>query len=208
MSTDLYPLLREFRSPAMRTFPLLVAVLISLVFANGCALTRYPIDASAVERARHGLSQSDERDRYYALDEWDDDDTKEELPERGSVFVGELLAIFPGMFVHGLGHLYAGDKQTFRRLSRMGQFGYLLLGVGGGTIAGAYLIDDKEVLGDDFSQPVAYGLYATGGAAAGGGLVYFLSAWIYDIVDTPRAVRSRGRPPARTPFVDSLDVFD
>ncbi len=164
---------------------------------SGCGLGGRAIDFTSVAQARAGLEHP--RDRL-PLDE-------EEMPEReprevGSVFVGELLAIFPGLFVHGLGHYYAGDYRTATRLFRIGEFGYLLTAVGGGVGVGGYYLDRSS--GSNW-PPIT--LYATGGTIALIGVTYVLSAWFYDMIDTPRAVKSGGEPPPRTPFVDSLDLF-
>ena len=188
-----------------------VTLLIALACLSGCSLSRPRINAHAVEAAREALAQN-ERDLYYgeADDDWDDDDDEEEKPGIGTVIIAEALAIFPGVLVHGMGHWYAGDKRTFRRLSRMGQVGYVLTAVGGGLVVGGYALDkdDSEALGQSLTDPVAYTLYGTGGVAGGIGVLYLLSAWVYDMIDTPRAVLSGGRPPARSPFVDALDIFE
>ncbi len=183
----------------------------SLLFplaGSSCALENYRLDLRAVDNARLAFAQLKERDLYYAGEEKEE----EEVREKGTVgeaIAGELLAIFPGVIVHGLGHLYAGDERTFGRLSRLGQMGYVLTAVGGGLIVGGYYLerDDTEVLGQSLTKPVAYGLYGTGGVAGGIGVMYFLTAWIYDMIDTPRAVLSGGKPPPRSEFVESLEIF-
>jgi hypothetical protein len=181
------------------------------VSGSGCSLGRYRLDLEVVDRARAALAQLTERDLYYK------DEDREETAESkepisgsvGDVIVGELVAFFPGMLVHGLGHLYAGDQQTFRRLSSLGQLGYLLTVVGGGLGIGGYYLDqeDTEVLGQDLTQPTAYSLYAAGGIAGGIGVTYFFTAWIYDMIDTPRAVMSGGRPPPRSKFIEALEII-
>ena len=35
---------------------------------------------------------------------------------RKSAFIGEMIAVFPGMAIHGLGNLYAGERATARNL--------------------------------------------------------------------------------------------
>ncbi|MCH2375073.1 MAG: hypothetical protein MK538_12860 [Planctomycetes bacterium] len=194
-----------------------VGVLV-LLTASGCALSRYRLDVAAVSEARQGLKDSDSRyddesDVYY-YDELEDEDEylqdEASAPGFGSVFVGELIAIFPGMFWQGLGHRYAGDKRTGSRLQRLGQFGLLMTAIGGGAFAGGYYLDQKDVdlFGSSLTDPVAYSLYGTGAIAAVIGLTYYFTAWGYGIVDTPRAVRSGGRPPEGSSFIDSLDFFD
>ena len=126
--------------------------------------------------------------------------------KQGSVFdviVGEFLAIVPGVVLPGLGHLYAGDRHTAGRLMRVGWTGILVGGIGGGLGAGGYFIDED----DDIPDGYAYTLYSTGAVFGVIGLTYYLTAYVYDIVDTPRAVLT-GRKPPRSAFVDSLDIFD
>ena len=58
-----------------------------------------------------------------------------EAPGEKSVFVGELLAIFPGFFVHGLGHRYAGNTDTADEILTMELYSLLTTGLGGGLVA-------------------------------------------------------------------------
>lgn len=173
----------------------LLAVLLPTV--SGCGLPGGRIDLGAVLGARQALLQAPER-----LPLESEEHPAPEIPEpSGSVILGELLAIFPGVLVHGIGHYYAGDYPTAGRLSRIGQFGYVLTAVGGGLGVGGYYLDQNDQKG------FAYSLYATGGTVALAGICYLFTAWIYDMVDTPRAVLSGGAPPPRSPFVESLDIF-
>jgi hypothetical protein len=154
------------------------------------------LDPDALGAARAGLFREPD-----FLPPEDDLDRPRASPA-GSVWVGELLAIFPGLLVHGMGHYYAGDHQTAKRLRHIGEFGYVLTAVGGGMGVGAYYLDQEDLNG------FAYTLYGTGGVLVIAGITYIFTAWIYDMIDTPRAVRSGGEPPPRTPFIDSLDLFD
>ena len=127
------------------------------------------------------------------------DEAQPEDDRRGStldVIVAELIAIGPGMFVQGLGHRYAGDHVTSRQLMRVGAIGVGVGALGAGLVAGGNAISEDWV-----SSAVSGAGYGIGVIGVG----YYLSAWIYDIYDTPRAVRSGGRPPPNSPFVDSLD---
>jgi hypothetical protein len=123
-------------------------------------------------------------------------------PERGSVFVGTLLSIFPGIVWPGLGHTYAGDSRTGSQLRRVGEFGLVMTVVGGGVGVAAYYANEADQTG------LSYGLYGTGATLALIGVTYWFTAWIYDMVDTPRAVRSGGRPPPRSRFIEGLDIFN
>jgi len=161
------------------------------------------IDVALAAKARSTLQ--DEPD----FREWDEDPLPDreapregDRPGAGSIFLGELVAIFPGLFVPGLGHYYAGDYRTSEQLRRVGGLGIALTLVGGGVVTGGYFLDQEDI-----SDGYAYGAYAAGGTVGTIGLGYFLTGWIYDIVDTPRAVRTGGRPPPRSNFVESLDIF-
>ncbi len=157
------------------------------------------IDADLVLAAQRSV-----RDRRFPrLDEFEEEEVEESKGSIGHAIVGELLAIFPGVIAHGVGHYYAGDRKTAKKLSRIGQFGYLLTAAGGGLGYLGYLADDEDAVPDGY----AYTLYTSGGLVGGAGLAYFFTAWIYDMVDTPRAVLSGGRPPPRSRFVESLDIF-
>ncbi|HVR75846.1 MAG TPA: hypothetical protein VMT52_16055 [Planctomycetota bacterium] len=196
----------EARESQGRNLPLILRsalfLLVGLLF--GCGLPTGLIRVSSVEMARLGLAQrvDDFGREVDPLAVELDEPPPPEVRRRGSVIVGELLAIFPGMFVHGLGHYYAGDYKTAARLFRIGEFGYLLTLVGGGAGVGAYYLEREDQKG------YAYSLYATGGTLAAVGLSYFFTAWIYDMIDTPRAVRSGGQPPPRSEFVEAMDIFD
>lgn len=85
-----------------------------------------------------------------------------------------FLALFPGFFVHGLGHFYAGDYTT----------GIILLGLGmlivpGSIAEAAYAVaDNKDDEGGVNAAHVAFGV----------GLAAFLGSWIYDIAHSSVAV--------------------
>lgn len=102
------------------------------------------------------------------------------LPEEKSVLVAELLAIFPGLLVHGLGHRYAGDPDTADELLLMEGYSLLTAGLGG-TL---YAIGDHE----DADAVRVAGWVGMGVGGAG-----FLGTWLYDLVYTPSAVEEHNR---------------
>jgi len=104
----------------------------------------------------------------------DDEDIR---PPRKSVLVGELLAIFPGLIVHGLGHRYAGNHDRANEILTMELFSVLTAGVGGGLVA----------LGESED---ADALRVAGWIGVGMGAIPFLGTWIYDIVYTPSEIRA------------------
>ena len=190
-----------------RALTVLAGVLL-LPVVSGCQLGWDTLDLSTVRAAR-----SDYQDYYesYPLREDEmgqpDDDRK---PGIGSVIVGQLLSIFPGMFVHGLGHYYAGDYETATRIRHVGEVGYISLLIGGGLVTGGYFIGPSLSVAndDDIVQGYAYGLYGAGGLLGVVGVGYFFTAWFYDMIDTSRAVRSGGEPPPPSSLLESMDIFD
>ncbi|MBI4602980.1 MAG: hypothetical protein HY721_13565 [Planctomycetes bacterium] len=186
--------------PLSRSVRLVVSLAsggIWLAAAPGCGLRSGRIELDLVSSARLALAELQRVPPPPG-----DEDLGPWEPRKGSVVVGELLAIFPGLLVHGLGHYCAGDYSTAARLRHVGELGYLLTAAGGGLGAGAYFLDQAD------QEGFAYGLYATGGAVALAGVTYFFTAWIYDMIDTPRAVRTGGEPPPRSEFIEALDLFD
>jgi hypothetical protein len=180
--------LRNRRFPGARMFVFPVLAILA-----GCASPYDPIDLGLVADARLALLQ--QRPPPEAVDEGIEPYSPEERP-RKSVIVAELLAIFPGFFWHGLGHQYAGDTKTAKEIRGVGEWGYILTAIGGGLVVGGYFLDQS----DDKWDPYALSLYISGGITGGVGGAFFLTAWFYDMIDTPRAIESGGRPPAKSLF--------
>src|ERR1041385_1110917 len=96
---------------ASASLHLVPATLLVLLLLASCAAPFDRIDRSLASEARLALFQ--ERPPH-------GDDSEEEniepyegkVVQTRSVILGELLAIFPGFFWHGLGHQYAGDART------------------------------------------------------------------------------------------------
>jgi len=177
---------------------MLVAV-VSVFVAAGCVGRDERVDPGLARAARHELLA---HQRVSELEEFYEEPRAYEEPGSWTdVVIAQTLAIFPGIILHGAGHWYAGDRRTAKQLSRIGQFGYLLTAIGGGVVYGGYEADQAGLDG------LATSLYASGGLVGGAGILYIGTAWVYDLIDTPRAVRERGAPPPRSTFVDSLDVF-
>ena len=177
-----------------------------LLFCGGCAAPFEAIDAGLARGARLALRQ----ERPPQLEGDEEMEPPEEEPQRKSVLVGELLAIFPGLLWHGLGHYYAGDTRTARRIHKAGEWGYLLTAIGGGVVLGGYFLDKHADEHDQqWEQNIAISLYATGGVTGTIGGGFFLTAWFYDMIDTPRAVRSGGEPPpANSLFGSASEIMD
>jgi hypothetical protein len=188
--------MREFTTG--RALFLLSPLLLAMV---GCQLQWGGVDPGAVSQARLALRSQEDKFPFFDEPELPAEE-QEETGSVGEVILGELLAIFPGVLIHGMGHFYAGDTKTGGQLLRVGGTGYLLAGIGGGLFTGGYFLDH-----DTDQRGLAYSLYGTGGFIGGVGVLFILAAWGYDLIDTPRAVLSGGRPPPRSDFVDSLDVF-
>jgi len=171
---------------------------------TGCRSGFETLDVFTVRSARAAFQQHYEQ---YPLKRKEEAIPPAEQPaggSTGSIILGELIAIFPGLIVQGLGHSYAGDHKTARHLRHIGEFGYVMTAVGGGLVIGGYYLDKST----DWAQGYVYALYGTGGTIGVVGVGYILIAWIYDMIDTPRAVETGGRPPPRSEFIESLDLFD
>ncbi len=176
-----------------------LALLVSLLLTGlvGCGPSIQRIDARLARGASQGLNTA----WQVRLSRYEDDEEYiAREPAGGSVILGELLAIFPGVFVHGIGHYYAGDYESARAINKIGQWGYLLTALGGGMVTGAHFLDQSS----DHILPVS--LYTAGGGVGAVGLAYFFTAWFSDIWDTPRAIRSGGEPWAW--LEDDMDFFN
>ncbi len=101
---------------------------------------------------------------------------REVVPQRKSVWVGELLAIFPGILWHGVGHRYAGDKEEAEQIELLEAYSLLGAAAGGGLVAAGQSNDNLV------------GLEVTGYGLAGFSVIAFIGTWIYDIIYTPAAV--------------------
>ncbi len=97
-----------------------------------------------------------------------------------SPFVGELLAIFPGIIVHGMGHRYAENYEKANEILAMELYSLLPMGLG----AALYAIGESED---------AEAVEITGWIGIGVGAVPFIGTWIYDLVYTPSEVRRFNR---------------
>jgi hypothetical protein len=190
------------RAPFPRQAAASLALLPALLVLGGCAAPFEVIDRSLALEARLALRQ----ERPPPMDDLEEEggEPEKEAP-RKSVLVAELLAIFPGFFWHGLGHQYAGDVKTAREIREAGEWGYLLTGLGAGLAAGGYFLDRTGNTWESY----AISLYVAGGVTGGVGAGFFLSAWFYDMIDTPRAVESGGRrPPRGSLFRKDLEEFE
>ncbi len=93
-----------------------------------------------------------------------------------SVVLGELIAIFPGIIWHGLGHRYAGDDKKAQEIEMMEAYSLVAGGIGTGLIFAGR------------SNENLTGLEYTGYTVGGIGGLGFIGTWIYDIIYTPSAI--------------------
>ena len=101
---------------------------------------------------------------------------EEVIQEPKSVLVGELIAIFPGLLWHGLGHRYAGDIKKAEEIELMEAYSLVGMGAGTGLVLAGRSDDDLQ------------GLEISGYTVGGLGALAFIGSWIYDIIYTPSAV--------------------
>lgn len=106
----------------------------------------------------------------------DPDVRYEVVPHKKSIILGELLAIFPGIIWHGLGHRYAGDHEKAEQIELLEAYSLLA----GGAGVGLYFAGDSN----DYLKSLQYTGYTLGGFGAIG----FVGTWLYDIIYTPSAI--------------------
>jgi len=99
----------------------------------------------------------------------------QEAHEQKSALVGELLAVFPGILVHGTGHRYAGNADKANEILAMEGYSLLTAGLGGGLYTVGVTQDAKAV-------------EIAGWVGIGVGGIAFLGTWIYDLVYTPSEI--------------------
>jgi hypothetical protein len=107
--------------------------------------------------------------------------------ETKSVWIGELLAIFPGLLWHGIGHRYAGDKEKASEIEMIEAYSLLAGGAGVGLVIATH--DEDNLMG----------LEITGWTIGGLGGLMFVGSWLYDVIFTPAAIERyndgiRGKP--------------
>ena len=110
---------------------------------------------------------------------------EDEVGSPKSVLVGELIAIFPGLLWHGLGHRYAGDVKKAEEIELMEAYSLIAGGAGAGMVLGAKDDDDLKFL--EISG------YTVGGLGA----LLFVGSWLYDVIYTPAAVNRYNKGLAR-----------
>jgi hypothetical protein len=86
-----------------------------------------------------------------------------------------LYSVIPGFLIHGSGHVYAGDISTGIII-----FGSELAGVGLMFLGGLGGFENGESTNDG-----DYAIFA--------GSVLFVGSWLYDIIESPMAVKKRNR---------------
>jgi hypothetical protein len=93
---------------------------------------------------------------------------------RRSASVAFLVAYFPGLYIHGLGHSYAGNKKVYHRQLRIELISIVLMMSGG--------------VCNNLLNPSPYGdypLFGPGNIITGAGYALFLGNWIYDLIGAP-----------------------
>ena len=73
--------------------------------------------------------------------------------------------------------------------------------------AGADLVNSADGLDDLSEFNLGIVLFGTGTGIGAVGVFHLGAAWIYDIADTPRAVRSGGESPPSPKLLNDMDYF-
>ena len=97
-----------------------------------------------------------------------------------------LYAIFPGFFVHGTGHFYAGKTKT----------GLLLLGtelVGIGFVVKGIVMSFAEMEEERPGEP---------GIPLAIGYILFCGSWFYDLIGSPLEIKKRNEELLRSRNID------
>lgn len=89
-----------------------LGLLIAASGLSGCTIGFETLDLALVERASTAFADRSSRHPLAPNEEV----VSSAPPGTGSVILGELIAIFPGFIVKGLGHYYAGDAKTATKL--------------------------------------------------------------------------------------------
>jgi TM2 domain-containing membrane protein YozV len=102
-----------------------------------------------------------------------------------STGVAAGLAMGPGLLVHGVGHMYAGRPLTGVALL-LAEAGGLYMAYRGGTdVSSAVGAIDGSTFSNFHGDS---GQISRGLGLAAGGLMIFLSSWLYDVTGSPIAV--------------------
>lgn len=118
---------------------------------------------------------------------------KKRVSKERSQTVGVLLAIFPGVLVHGTGNYYAGKKDRAKELLEEEGYSVLFMGIGVGLfflgLNSQDSADDSDGAEKTFHQ--VSGILSFTGAAITGviGVFMFFDSWFRDIYETPAACR-------------------
>jgi hypothetical protein len=111
--------------------------------------------------------------------------------EEKSPLIAELLAIFPGILIHGLGNLYAGKTDRAGDLMAEEGIGIAAMGVGAGLCYLGYAENGHSEHShgwekiDGRIEEVSE--FAGGGAAGIFGTAFFFDSWIEDMLEAPGA---------------------
>jgi len=100
------------------------------------------------------------------------------FPEFRSESTATLLAVFPGFFIHGLGHFYAGDGKTGAILFALEVLSLPVIR----RLPGLFIGDDY--VNEQFNYKHVLLI---------GGVIIFLGSWTYDYIHASTAVRNHNR---------------
>jgi hypothetical protein len=160
--------------------PLRISLLFSLLICYLCGKACPSVEVNNLHLSNTTLMRTERVDRLRLLfAQQTQDSTKLQTPpslKLKSPYVAVFYSVFPGMVLHGAGHVYAGKTGTGVALFAVEFVGFMFMS------ADAVARSEKEEMPDDGRETAAFV-----------GSVLFFGSWVYDLIESPVAVNKRNR---------------
>lgn len=115
------------------------------------------------------------------------------MSKERSPTIGVMLAIFPGVLVHGMGNYYAGKEERAKELLEEEGYSVLFMGIGTGLfflgLNSQDSADDEDGAVKTFHQVSSILSFTGAGITGVIGVFMFFDSWFRDIYETPGACR-------------------